>query len=493
MSITVTYKHKYYTAMEGEWQKCLDFATSQKAVHDKNETYLPIISSFVDYPEKYEDYKNRAPVVLYTKRAAMAMTGMATRKEPVLITPDNSKSRKLFEDVDADERTLSGYYSELIYRFLITGRGATLIDVPDASGQVLTILQAEALGVRPRFVYYPELDIINWRTTRVRNVNVLSMVVLRETVQDPDSNDEFAFLPVSRYRVLDLTTGKYRQRIFDKSGIQVGDEIIPKMNNRPLPYIPIVFHGGVTPISPPLNHIVDINKHHYMLGADEMWGLRMAALPTPYFFGKDPKDEDFPKETGPGKVIGCSEVDAKTGFREFTGAGLSSVAKKLEKFEDLIATMTVQMAMAKLNDSATGASIDYANNTATLAGVVDCLSWEMNMACKILAEWAGDNPDTVSCKLQKDFLPAGMDAAMLTALVNAYMKGGMSFETYYDNLKRGEVADPQRTAEQELEAIQSAPSPNVNPDTGMVDSGAVKPGDKSDDDEGKTKPGDKVE
>lgn len=459
--MSVKTEHKDYVIMKPEWEKCLAFATSEKAVHAEGETLLPKLSEQDD--TEYEAYKLRSPVLMFTQRAGMAMTGMATRKEAYLTGIE--KYQELINQIDADRNDFNSYNSILMLRFLFTGRAATLTDVPQVSNPI-TLAQAEILGIRPRFIYYTEMDIINWREEKINNVNKLVMVVLRESVTTVDDDDEFTFNPEYRYRVLDIKDNFYRQRLFDDNGDYIPDsETFPKENNVKLGYIPIEIHGGVTPINPPLNAIVDLNLHHYQLGADEMLGLRMAALPTPYVWGIDPNSDDFPVHVGPSKVIGSEDADCSTGFREFSGAGLGSVAVKLQKFEDNIASMSVQMTNDK-SGSATGAAIDYANTTSTLSGIVSMLSGELQRSVRMLIKWAGGDPEKVTVTLNQDFMPAGMDANKILALMKAYIGGTITYDTYYRNLAKGEITDPHKASEEELREIEESMPPSL---TGGVD------------------------
>lgn len=467
--MSVKNEHVNYVAMKAEWQKCLDFATSRKAVHAQGELYLSRLSEQTD--TEYGAYKSRSPVMMFMQRAGFAMTGMVGRKDSYIEGAETIQP--LLDSVDSRENNYEVYQSNLVLRFLYTGRAATLTDMPAING-LMTKLEAEETGVRPRFIYYNEMNLINWREKMVNNVMTLVLVVLREEVDSVD--DEFNWKVEYRYRVLDLVgDGYYRQRIFNDDGSEVpGSQIFPKENGQFMRKIPIEIHGGVSPITPPLNSICDLNLCHYQLGADEIYGLRMAALPTPYFFGADPTDDDFPSYVGPGRVIGSSETDCRTGFREFTGAGMEAVARKMQKFEDQIAMLSVQMATDRLNSSATGSAIDYANATATLAGVVTMLNHELNTSLKTLARWSGNDPELVNLSMNKDFMPAGMDANTLLALLKMYLSGTITYETYYRNIAQGEYANPQTSSAQELGEIKANPPMGFVPAVPLGETGDVK-------------------
>lgn len=230
--------------------------------------------------------------------------------------------------------------------------------------------------------------------------------------------------------------------------------------------IPIEIHGGVNVQIPPLDQIVDLNLHHYQLSADEIHGLRWTALPTPYLFGMDPDDPNYPSVTGPTQLIASENEAASTGFREFSGAGLEKVANKLLRYEETIAMLSVQMATEQINKSATGSAIDYSSSTSSLAGIVTFLSAELTKVLKVVAEWAGKKSTDITCELNKDFAPVSMTPALLSELFKQYVGGGISYATYYKNLAQGEITDPHKEPEEELREIEE----NIPP--GLVTDGA---------------------
>lgn len=460
--MSVKNEHKDYSILKKSWIKCIDFMESETAVHSKGEDYLPKLTE--QEPGEYDAYKKRTPVTMLAQRANKAMVGMVTRKESYI---EGSKLiPELIEKADSKGNSLHTYVSKLLKAFFTTGRGATLVDVPEVKAPI-TVAQAEAAGIRPRLAYYKEQDIINWRTKKINNVEVLVMVVLRESINEIDTSDEFSWESNYRYRVLDLANDTiYRQRLYNKDGEKIGADIIPKMGGKFLTNIPIVIHGGVEGQTPPLDQIVDLNLHHYQLSADEIHGLRMTALPTPYFFGEDPSDEAFPTHIGPTRMIGSDNENAKIGFLEFTGVGLQRVAEKLQKMEDTIAMLSIQMATEQINKSATGSSIDYSSSTSSLAGIVQLLSAELTEVLQIAATWLGKDPTKVNMKLNDDFAPVSMTPQMLQALLQAYQSGAISYATFYKNLAEGEITDPHKDPSEELREIEEdMPAGLTIPDT----------------------------
>ena len=58
--------------------------------------------------------------------------------------------------------------------------------------------------------------------------------------------------------------------------------------------------------------------------------------------------------------------------------------------------------------------------------------------------------------LNTDYNPTGMTGQDLTALVSAWQGSAISYETFYENLQRGEIANTDRTAEDEQKLISDA-------------------------------------
>lgn len=456
--------HSKYTANKETWQKNIDFMSSEKAVHDKGDIYCPPLGEQFpsETPENYEArqalYRKLTLVPLLAKRANKAMVGMIMRKQPSIQYGKNETMEELLKSCDVYGRDFNTFATETMLRFMTTGRRATMVGRP-VSAQGTTLKQEEEQGIRPRLSGYDELNITNWDSEEIRFKEQLSMITLREDITVTGS-DEFTSEDDYQFRVLDLAgdgTGgnKYfRQRLFGSDEELVPDSLVfPVMNNKKMSFIPLIIHGGIDVITPPLNEVVDANLHLYQQLVEERYGLRMSAIPTPYFFGVDPLDDSFPRHTGAGVVIGAKNPDCKTGFREFTGAGLSAVANKVQWYIDMITALSVQAVMdSPGNKTATEASIDYGNATASLTSISDMFSNDFTRILQIMADWAGVKEE-VTCKFNTDFMPTGLSAQDFQALLAAYIQGTISYETYYTNLAKGEITDSEKTPEEELQEI----------------------------------------
>ena len=104
-------------------------------------------------------------------------------------------------------------------------------------------------------------------------------------------------------------------------------------------------------------------------------------------------------------------------------------------------------------ESAEAKSLDQVAQNSTVGNVAVSVSEAYTKALKFCARWLGANEDEVIYKLNTDYNPKGMDANAINSLWATTLGGGMSYKTFYENLQKGEVANPSRTEEQERALI----------------------------------------
>lgn len=435
--------HPQYLAMLPEWAKMHDVNTSERVIHLKGETYLPRLSEMTD--SEYEAYTKRASFVTFTKRTIEAFVGMVMRKK---VETDGD----IEANVDGKGGDIDSYTNEVLSEYLVYGRCATLVDLPLAD-DAITVADEINQNIKPKLHLYGATSIINWKTEIVNNVETLSMVVLRETVNTSD--DEFGHDEQFRYRVLDLNDGIYRQRVYDHNHNQVGGEIIPKSNNRELKFIPIVIHGGVDVDYPLLLSVADQNIHHYVADAGYQHGIHFIGLPTPYTVGVDPEDKNAPKTIGPTKLWNLPD-GASCGMLEFIGQGMGEVARNLDRIVDtivILASRILAPEKSSNDESALAAAIRNNAETSTLAGVTRHLSKELEEVLKIAAWWGNGDPNGVKVKINSDFMPMTLSGTDMLSYVTAWIKGGISYESLFHVLKRGEIVEGDRKEFEELADI----------------------------------------
>jgi hypothetical protein len=101
--------------------------------------------------------------------------------------------------------------------------------------------------------------------------------------------------------------------------------------------------------------------------------------------------------------------------------------------------------------------------------LITTVSQGLTQALQVQAWWAGmteniDDP-AVHLSLNKDIVASTMPPQMLTALMQALLNGTISYETWYFNLQKGEIARPLIDAEEEqaLLEVQQQQQPLIAP------------------------------
>lgn len=461
-------QHSEYQRLSGIWKECRDIIAGQKAVHDAKTRYLPKLEGESD--KDYDARRCRATFFNATRRTVTALRGLVFRKPPTVTVP--KALEPLLEDVTMGGVPLNTFVRDLLTERLKVGRVGVIVDYPSVSTEGMTAAQAQRLNLRPKMAMYKAETIINWAHTWVSNRIQLSLVVLAETAEI--KTDEFSAKMEQRWRVLDLTEGIYRVRVFRKDPERpdqfqlVEPEYYPKMDGAPMSYIPFFFVGEDTVCQelnePPLLDLVNINLSHYRSTADRKHGAHKTALPQPYVCGWSPATSDTGQPIEH-LTIGGSDAwafpnpETSVGMLEYQGQGLATLKEELEREEQQMAVLGARMLeqQKRAVEAAETAVIHRTGENATLADEAQAVSRSVTKMLEVFAKWAGIDPSGISYELNRDFLPLPMDPAMLEKLVASWQQGALSKEELFYNLKQGEVIRDGTTYEQHEADISNAP------------------------------------
>jgi hypothetical protein len=450
-----------YEANKPRWARCRVAIEGQDAVHAAGATYLPRLKG--QNEDEYKAYKERAQFYNATGRTLDGMTGLIFRKTPVVEVPSGMEIYTA--DVDKAGTPLLSFAEAVADELIAVGRIGVLVDYPTSETKQVTVADAEAQGLRPYASIYPAESILSWLVGSHRK---LLRVVLKECSSAIDATDEFKQVVKEQYRVLDLFDGRYRVRLYEKADgkdVQIGGDLYPLMNGKAMTEIPFFICGtnGMGPQvqKPPMNDLVNVNMSHYKSTADYEHGLHFTGLPTPVITGYNPEV----KEDGSKAVIalGSSEClifpdkEAKAFFLEFTGLGLTQIKDALKSKEEQMASLGARMLAPEKRavESAETASIHRSGENSVLASIANSASMLLTQVMKLIAEWANVSGD-VKITLNTDFLPNGMTAQELTALLKCVQSGKMSDETFYWNLQQGELVPDNLTFEEEQTRIEES-------------------------------------
>lgn len=447
--LKVATRHPHYSAMEDVWRSMRDHLVGSRAVKDAGVRYLPFLGDPTDADDKenYKRYKLRALYLAATQRTHVALTGAITWKDPVVQDmPENIS----LGDVTRDGESFNDFSVGVVREVVGMSRVGVLVDLPEEGGEF------------PYFVRYATEDILNWRYERVGDQIVLTMVVLREIIEQPDDSDEFMTETLTRYRVLRLTDNVYTQQVYTErstsdagTALEEGPIVTPNFRQQAFDRIPFTFitTEGAVPKVPNLllEGVMEVNVSHYITSADLEHGRHFTALPQPWVAGFDPDTE---LRIGSGVAWVTEKENARAGYLEFHGNGLSSLEKALEHKEKQMAVLGAKLLEGQRPGviAAETARINQAGEASTLAQVANAIESGLTQALSWWLKMQGRD-DAARVELNKDFVDMRLDAGQLTALMQTYLGGGISFETLFWNLQRGEITPAEQDAETEREAI----------------------------------------
>ena len=457
-------QHRKFTAFSDKWRRVRDTIAGQDAVHAAGEKYLPKLKD--QEPEDYRAYVMRAGFFNATWRTINGLSGMMFRKPPQKELP--AQVEQYADDIDMAGTSLETFVRNVAFEVLGPTRVGIMVDHPrvEATGP-MTLVEAQRLGLRPMLKLYKAETIINWKHDRVANHYRLTMVVLQEEIEEPEG--EFGAKPVMQWRVLDLDDGGfYRQRVYRKAKngeFELIDEFWPLVNGLPLREIPFAIVGAegidCDVDDPALIDLVDVNLSHYRTNADYEHGCHFTGLPTAYISGYT--NEDNAKlYIGSASAWVFPDPNAKADFLEFTGQGLGALEKNLDRKEQQMAILGARMIAEekRVAETATTSAIHRTGENSVLAAMAMGISEAMEWALALLAQWAG-GAGKVVYQINRDYNPAMLDAAQLTALLKAVQAGEMSSQSFFELLQRADIQDSELSYDEEQERIgkQGPPAP----------------------------------
>lgn len=482
-----------YTKFAAKWKRCRDVTTGQDAVYEAGTAYLPMLTD--ETPEEYRARQNRTPFFNASWRTVAGFVGMVFRKPPTRKIP--KALEEYLNDVTMTGTKFDVFAQETIYELMTTSLCGIYVDHPalvtNENGSPLTVRQAEALGLRPSMKRYNVEAIRDWKLGRVNNRTVLTQVRLSEVKTETITEFKEEETPV--VRVLDLDPeGFYRVRVFiEATEEQDGDDVYPLLNGQKMTEIPFYF---LTPDGeevgypePILLDLFDLNLKHYQVSSDYEHGCHMTALPTPWITGHQsglgpngqPVKETF--RIGSTTMLIFPNQETKLGFLEYTGAGLETLEKNLDRKEAQMAAIGARMLAPEKTgvEAAETLTIRNSGEHSILGAISVAGSGGLTKALNMFARWLNMNQEC-EYTLNRDFVPFVVDPAKMQAWLAAVQAGKMSGETFFDLMQRGDLVPAERTYEEEQARIDATPPPPPIPGQELTEEG-----DEDDEDDKKDK------
>jgi hypothetical protein len=460
--MSVTNTQKQYDAFKWKWRRCRDVIAGKDAIIQNGKTgeryigtlFNPVYNTDIYLPRlvgqsdaEYLAYQERAGFFNATGRTLDALTGLIFAKDPQYELP--IAIAPYANDVTLSDINLREFSEQVVEQQIAVGRVGIMVDYPQGLPSDLTVAAAEALNARPFLRWYSAEAIINWRTTIMNGARTLTLVVLREDVEEFE--DEFTANTGVQYRVLDLTEQGYRVRVMDEDGA-LKSEVYPLMRGAPMRFIPFTILGANSADSdvqkPPLLDLVDTNLAHYRNSADYEHGLHFTGLPTPYVAGVQ-LDAGQVLSIGSTSAWVFPDPSAKAEFLEFRGDGLETLRNAIKDKEGRMAVLGARMLIDEKRAAEAYGTVELrtSGERSVLASISRAASDAIKRSLNWMAAWVGA-PQSVEFALNTDFGATRMQPQMLTALVSAYQSDVMPLSVLFDNMQRGELVRTDMTFEQ---------------------------------------------
>lgn len=436
--------HPSYNNWAHKAVKTRTVIAGEEEVKSAGEMFLPHLNGLSR--AEYEDYKDRAQFYNASRRTLSALVGSVFRRGATFTRP--TELDDVINDIDLDGTSANHFTKQILKEVLTVGRHGILVDYDETTK-------------RPYCSHYIGETIINHRMGMHNGILQLDMVVLAESKETIDPQDEFETSYQTCYRVLRLQEGVYTQQIYYVDGrtTTAGEITIPTIQGRTLEYIPFVVINttslGCDYEDSPLLDLVNMNINHYKFSADIGHSLHFTALPTPFATGVDnyggESKEATPLRIGSTNMLMLPQ-GSSVGMLEFSGAGVNSLRQYLNDCEGKMGKLGARLLEkpSAQPETAETTSIRQAAEGSALITVVESVDAGITMALKYCADYMNIDIDSVDAELNRDFIDAKMNSKSLIELIQAYQTGGISEETLYYNLHKGEILPPDHNRTEEI-------------------------------------------
>lgn len=420
-------------ARSNEWRLMLDSAEGESAIKHAAEKYLPKPSGFKAAKDSgramYDAYRKRSQFPEMVTPSLSAMTGIIHGKEMQITLPDALSY--LTEVATADGMSLDAFHRRITRNLLLIGRFGVLADAPEAGGD-------------PYLAGYIGPAIINWDE---------DFYVLDET---HNARDGFKWKLVKQFRVLERVNGRYVQSIHtDENERRVEPTVL---GGAAIQRIPFVVANAVDQsqniITPPLIGIARSALAIYQLDADYRHQLFMSGQET--LIAKNCEPPSFVGAGAVHKITGSEDVDVDVYYVSPSCAGIEAHKEAKREYREAAAEAGAKLHRQEQKGQESGEAkrLRFKSETATLMTVAQNSCALLEKSLRNVAMMKGLNENDVVVTPPSDLLDTIMSATDASALFGVWSDGGMSWQTYYENLQRGGIASAERDHEDEWKLIE---------------------------------------
>lgn len=377
--------------------------------------------------------------------------------QPAELTEAPTQLQEWAVNIDMQGRDLSRFACDVFKDGFIPGVSFIMVDAPRREGTT-TRAQAAQAGLRPYLVHLRLEDVLGWKTGSYGNVTALSQFRIMERVEVSSDEDEFVSETVDQVRVLDRLANGVQVRLFRKNRDDkwaLFDEYATDASE--ITVVPFYAkRTGFFTGEPVLEDLADVNIAHWQSQSDQRNILHFARVPILFAKGID---EETEIKIGSAAVT-SRNPDADLSWVEHGGHAIAAGRQDLKDLEFQMETMGLQLLVAR-TQTATGAALEAAKETSTLAMMADSLRDALEQALAWMLEYGGIDGD-VSVSINTDFGVSMLTPQEMTALLTAVNTGNLSKRSFLEEMKRRGALREDLDTDDELEAIEQE-APELEP------------------------------
>jgi hypothetical protein len=432
-----------------EYDKIADCLKGETAVKRGLTKYLPMPNATDTSSEnqsRYNAYVERAVFYNATRRTLAGLLGEIFAVDPVIEVPpelDVVIADATGGGVTAIQEAINAAHNVLAY-----SRTGIFIDYPDLSTPA-SRAQVEKGEVRPTLKIYGPKDVINWRTVTRGAKILLSLVVLQEKVEAPES-DGFATRTTKQWRVLRLRDDVYRVEIWSGEPGVVNAPVSTftplDADGKPFDEIPFKFIGSKnndTVVDEPLLYdLASLNLAHYRNSADHEEASFIVGQPTYWFAGltKDWVDTVLKKrvETGSRAAVALPEKGS-AGILQPDPNTLPREGME-HKERQMVALGAKLVENRSVQRTATETTMDQRTENSILSTAANNVSDAFTWALQFAAKFVGVASDAIKFRLNTEFAIQKLSPEDQQALIASWQAHAITDEEMRSGLRKSGIA-----------------------------------------------------
>ena len=440
-------RHPEYSAMLPLWNRCRNLFQGEDAVKKNSESngYLPRPEGMEHWA--YHEYVVRATLPGIFESTVNGRLGDIFRKSPIYTGPDELTF--WLQNVNSHQESIDIIASRVLRELMVTGRCALLLDYHD---------DEQAFHIH----LYKAEDILHWDARKGSQ-----SVMLRELSFDP--NEEYD-PDLEEHLHLYIEEGVYKAIRYkrDTQKRWLEEELNPSRFGGPIDFMPLIVINnerlGYDVNEPPMLNLSNLLLSYFRNSADYEQGLHAIGVPTPYVTGIRESEAVF--MLGPYTPIILEPPDAKVGYLEFQGSGMTHLKEAMEEKLVQAVMMGARLLQPRRQvESAEAAHTRMGAETSVLNSLVRVTELGIQRMMEYWMRWNGMSLENAeySYTLNRDFIEESLDPNVLRIINESEMNGHVSPQAAFNLRKKLEVYEDGVTFEEEQDNIRQLGSNIFDP------------------------------